>query len=88
MSRTTVVNLRASPYTTYIGRGSIWGNPYRIGPDGTRDEVIALYAAYLDSDPDLLDALPSLKGEVLGCFCVPLPCHGDVLVERANRDFR
>ncbi len=22
--------------------------------------------------------------EVLGCWCSPLPCHGDVLVELAN----
>ncbi len=40
----------------YIGRGSKWGNPFRIGPDGSRAEVIAKHAANLRGRPDLLRA--------------------------------
>jgi hypothetical protein len=28
----------------------------------------------------------SLKDKVLGCYCAPLPCHGDVLVKLANEE--
>jgi hypothetical protein len=66
---------------TYIGRGSKWGNPYVIGKDGDRDEVIAKFRAYaevrLKHFPDWLEPL---EGQNLLCFCAPLPCHGDVLV--------
>lgn len=80
-----VLNSRdAEPFDVYIGRPSKWGNPFRIGPDGTRAEVIAKYEAWLDTQPALLAALPELAGKRLGCWCSPLPCHGDVLVRRAN----
>lgn len=45
----------------YIGRGSPWGNPFIIGKDGTRDEVIAKYEAYLDSNPKLLSRIGELR---------------------------
>ena len=76
-----VVNLRQEPYDVYIGRGGPWGNPFRIGPDGTRDDVIVAYAKWIVNQPSLMAALPSLKGKVLGCYCKPAACHGDVLVE-------
>lgn len=83
---TTVGNLKdfATKNDVFIGRGSKWGNPYRIGPDGTREEVIAKYEGYLDSRPDLVASLPELKDRNLVCYCKPLPCHGDVLARRAD----
>ena len=42
-----VVNKYKEDYDVYIGRGSKWGNPYRIGEDGTREEVIEKYRLYL-----------------------------------------
>lgn len=72
----------------YIGRGSCWGNPFRIGRDGNRFEVIAAYQHYL-RDPDqrqLLAWLPRLRGRDLYCFCAPWACHGDLLVWLANTD--
>ncbi len=78
---TTVVNKYKDKYDIYIGRGSIWGNPWVIGKDGTRDEVIDKYEIYIRSNPDLLKQLPKLKGKVLGCFCKPARCHGDILVK-------
>jgi hypothetical protein len=79
-----VVNKYKEPYDIYIGRGSKWGNPYVINRDGTREEVIERYKQYLwDSllkgDITIEDLL-NLEGKVLGCFCKPKACHGDIIV--------
>jgi hypothetical protein len=69
----------------YIGRPSKWGNPFAIGRDGTRDEVIAKYREYLDKNVVLkAQARKELRGMILGCWCAPMACHGDVLAEVAN----
>lgn len=79
---TRVVNVNLGKiYDVYIGRPSIWGNPFRIGVDGTREEVIEKYRRYILKNKTLLARLPELKGKRLGCYCAPLSCHGDVLVE-------
>jgi hypothetical protein len=89
----------------YIGRAayqggwnlpaSKWANPYRI--DGStpaaRQKCLTQYAAYIRSSPELMAALPELRGKVLGCWCgsgldpaahgTP-NCHGDVLVLLSN----
>ncbi len=83
--RTVVVNKRDDGFDVYIGRGSKWGNPFRIGVDGTRTQVIAKYARMLRSSPELLAALGELRGKRLGCFCKPAACHGDVLVAEVAR---
>jgi hypothetical protein len=80
-----VVHCKKEPYDVYIGRPSKFGNPYVIGIDGTRDDVIEKYRVWINTQPQLLAALPELKGKVLGCWCAPLPCHGDVLAELAAR---
>ncbi len=74
-----VVHCKKQKFDVYIGRPSKWGNPFAIGRDGTRDEVIAKYQAWLLKQPDLMAALPELKGKTLGCWCAPKACHGDVL---------
>ncbi len=76
-----VINKYKGGMTLYIGRGSKWGNPFVIGTDGTREEVIAAYRQYLLSSPELMDSLHELDGQILGCFCKPAACHGDVLVD-------
>ena len=83
-----------NPDHVYIGRRDPWGrweaskwaNPFIIGDDGTRDEVIAKFRAYLLARPDLLAALPELKGKTLFCWCKPDACHGDVLAELSQVD--
>ncbi len=86
--RTSVVNKRQSRYDIYIGRGGPWGNPFPVGQDGTREEVIAKYRMWITSDDRVAVALRAnlhlLRGKVLGCFCAPRPCHGDVLAELAD----
>ena len=82
---TRVVNWKRRPCDVYIGRPSIWGNPYSIGRHGTREEVIALYKRYLAKRPDLIQrAREELRGKTLGCWCSPKACHGDVLARVAE----
>lgn len=81
-----VVHCKHEDYEVYIGRPSKWGNPYTIGKDGSREEVIERYKAYIEGSPRLLeDCRRELRGKVLGCWCAPKACHGDILVELANK---
>lgn len=69
----------------YIGRGTPWGNPYLIGRDGNRLDVIQKYEQLLESDPELVAKIKAeLKGKTLVCWCHPLPCHGHLLLRIAN----
>lgn len=71
----------------YIGRPSVWGNPYEIGRDGTRQEVIEKYRQRVESRPMLKELIrEKLKGKDLACFCTPKACHGDILIKIANED--
>jgi hypothetical protein len=89
---TTVVHCKRAEYDVYIGRPSKWGNPYSEGTSryakfrvASREEAIRKYEEYIRSRPDLmLAAKRYLKGKVLGCWCSPLPCHGDVLARIAE----
>lgn len=80
MTETRVVHCRKEPYDVYIGRGSKWGNPFIIGVDGNREEVIRKYARWILKEKHLMDSLEELRGKILGCWCKPKACHGDVLV--------
>jgi hypothetical protein len=84
---TKVVNLRKSFYDIYIGRPSKWGNPFEIGKDGDRLEVIVKYKDWIQTQQHLLDSLHELDGKILGCFCYPLICHGNILIELINSRF-
>ena len=68
----------------YIGRGSKWGNPFRIGVDGDRATVVVKHERWLADQPPLLRALDELRGRDLVCFCAPAACHGDLLLNLAN----
>jgi hypothetical protein len=64
----------------YVGRGSPWGNPYKIGEHGTRDEVCNLFE---DNVLPHLD-VSVLTGKSLICFCYPQRCHAEALLKKAN----
>jgi len=76
-----VVHCQKYDYNIYIGHGTIWGNPYIIGQDGNRKEVIDKYRQYALGNKEIMDSLPFLKNKVLGCWCKPKICHGDILIE-------
>ena len=71
----------------YIGRGSMWGNKFVIGVDGTRDEVCDKHEQHLwkqiQDGVISLEQLAALEGHNLICFCAPCRCHGHTL-ERAS----
>lgn len=83
------------PGAVYIGRrmpghiGSVFANPFKIGRDGNRQEVLEKYREYLRTNPVLRAHLPKLQGKVLACWCrhegEPINpgnvCHGDVILE-------
>jgi hypothetical protein len=72
----------AVPNTVYIGRPSVWGNPFVIGKDGTRAEVVEKYECSLLRQPHLMAQLGKLRR--CNLICAPLQCHGDVLLRLAN----
>jgi hypothetical protein len=80
-----VVHCKREEFDVYIGRPSQWGNPFSIGVDGDRATVIALYEKWVRGQPDMVARIKrELKSKVLGCWCYPRPCHGDVLERIAN----
>jgi hypothetical protein len=88
-----VVHCKREVYDVLIDRSTKWGNPYshKVGTKAlylvkTREEAIERYEEYLLSNPELLAALPELRGKVLGCWCHPLRCHGHVLVRFAAEE--
>lgn len=70
----------------YVGRGSKWGNPYHIGQDGDREDVIEKFELHLLNNKELMEQLPELRGKDLVCWCAPKACHADVLMEYANNE--
>ena len=87
MSETKLIN-----YRTYnldrskvipIDRRSIFGNPFLLSDYG-REESILQYSVWfyrqLEFRPEFVKAVKKLKGKTLGCWCTPLPCHGNVII--------
>ena len=96
---TTVVNKRARGFKPnvnqrYIGRGSIWGNPFTHLPLSrtkaqfqvkTGEESMVCFEAWfrerLANDSNLRQKLLELDGHELVCYCKPAPCHGEILIK-------
>ena len=85
MPKCTVVNKYKEEYDVYIGRGSKWGNPFRMQnpTDISRDHVCEAYERWFWTTA-LPSQLHELKGKRLGCFCKPKRCHGDFLARLVN----
>jgi len=88
---TTVVNIRLESCDFYGARGSLLGNPYEIGKDGTRDEVCDRYIIWFNhllKSAVFKRELLKLKGGKLGCFCKQkdkeVRCHLDYVAEYLN----
>jgi len=90
MKPTRVVHVKREPYDVYIGRGRCpttgragsWGNPWSKRRHGLR-ACLEQFIGMIDEcvqDPRWLEhARRELQGRVLGCWCKPSPCHGDIL---------
>lgn len=92
MQKTSVVNKHhGESFDVYIGRGSKWGNPFSHLDNtkaqfkaANRDDAVAKYREWIQTQPQLLADLHELKGKTLCCYCKPQACHGDVLAELAD----
>lgn len=82
----TVWNKRDKPPedAVYVGRPTKWGNPFVIGKYYLREEAVADYEKWIKTQPQLMAALPELRGKDLVCWCAPCQCHADVLLRLAN----
>jgi hypothetical protein len=87
-----VVHCQRERYDVYIGRPSIWGNPFSHKSGtlarfrvATRAEAIRMFEESLADQPELVArARRELRAKVLGCWCDPQPCHGHVWAKIAN----
>lgn len=87
-----VVNIKnGDSYEIYIGRAGnghdgYFGNPFNTG---TRKEKLEKFEEYLiqrtENDKKFREKVKQLDGKILGCFCKPKPCHGDILLKHAKR---
>lgn len=96
--KTKVVHCKMDHYDVYIGRPSIFGNPFshKTGTKAevlvpTREEAVEKYRQWINGEivvknisPPTLEQIKELKGKVLGCWCYPHACHGDILAEICN----
>ena len=80
---TKVVHCRKERYDVLIDRTTKWGNPFRIGPY-TREESLAKYEEWIQDQLWLLKDIHELKDKILGCWCKPKACHGDILAKLAD----
>lgn len=87
-----VVNIKnGDSYDVYIGRAGkdqdgYFGNPFNTG---SRQQKLTKFEEYLirriEDDLEYRERVKNLDGKVLGCFCKPEPCHGDILLKYAKR---
>lgn len=80
-----VVHCKREAFDVYIGRPSKYGNPYRVMGEHTRAAVIEAFEkrarAAIERDAKVAEEIKALYGKVLGCWCAPKACHGDVLLK-------
>lgn len=82
-----------------LGQPWNFGNPFEIGEDGDREQCIYYYFIWLTTGENrgninatkerrewILKNLFTLKNKILGCWCKPNACHGDILIKLLNKD--
>lgn len=83
-----VVHCKREPYDVYIGRPSLFGNPFSHLEKSlarfrcsSREEAISRYEEWVREQPSIMEKLSEIAGKTLGCWCFPNSCHGDVLIK-------
>lgn len=92
-----MINLRDGEAVRYARRNGLyvpvcrptkWGNPFTIGRDGDRQQVVLKHRFWFEESDEaapLREAChPELYGKWLGCYCAPAMCHADYLCEFAE----
>jgi hypothetical protein len=88
-----VVHCKRDAYDVYVGRPSIWGNPFTVQQHG-RGNAVRLHAEFVRKNPQLIAKIKrELRGKILACWCAPkggvdveatLMCHAQTLAKIAN----
>lgn len=90
---TKVVNLYKEKYDVYIGRPGkgqkgYFGNPFPLTKESDREKILLEYKNYfyskIKNDKEFESRVSELKDKILGCFCHPKNCHGDIIAEYLN----
>lgn len=93
--KTKVVNIYKEPYDVYIGRlgkgrDGYFGNPFILKKGDPKGSTLDKYKVYfeerLQTDSEFKERILNLKGKVLGCFCKPNACHGDIIADYLNKN--
>lgn len=85
-----IVNIKnKQPFDIYIGRENKWlslkqsifANPFVLKNESGRDKCLEDYENYVRNNEQILKNLHLLKDKILGCYCHPKKCHGDILIK-------
>lgn len=90
---TKVINIKDAPKGwetdpdyVYIGRPSVWGNPFPLKGEIDRAACLAKYLNwYQKTQP--YPTLDALWNKTLVCYCAPKLCHGNVLALIADLEW-
>lgn len=81
---------RKPDHAVTVTRPGKYGNPYRVGRDGTPEECVEAFAQMMKQELaagslKFRVMMAELRGKDLACFCaLDAPCHADVLLRLAN----
>ena len=71
------------PTKVPVGQYGWLGNPFKVNGNTTREQAIAKYKQYfwkrINSDEQFRKAVLGLQKKTVACFCIPKPCHLDVI---------
>lgn len=75
-------NIYIGRSVVYVGaKASKWANPFSIKEYGL-EECLKKYKKYIKGKIKNKELnLKELKGKILGCWCKPNKCHGDILIK-------
>ena len=86
----------SNPNTLYIGRNmtfyvegtyeSKWCNPF-CAKKYVLDQCLELYEKYV-KESSLYDELEELNNKIIGCWCKPNKCHGDILIKLLKKKLK
>lgn len=85
--KNTPKNYKSNSEYVYVGRPSIFGNPYTLIDESKREEVIQQYKQYFEEAlqiEEFKNEVLKLKNKILVCYCNPLRCHADIIAEYLN----
>lgn len=81
-----------------VARPSPLGNPFRIGVDGDRAQVITKYRAWFEkaltedervqAKVEMIADEAARRDVTLLCHCAPEACHADVIADEVRRRVR